>query len=659
MTFGSPDSEFQVVPAFYQSQDQIQKIPSIQAETKPTPGAYTLASTENKYTTPRRKSMDGWIPLYGERSLVRGTVSDFYGKHLSKSISISSPHKTGKNQNGLDVAGSDNVPQVVPFIQVAAAQMMNHQQHASASNHLQTILQQSQTQFPQVQRFIPQQQLIPIVQPKLQIFTQNEVVPQQGIIQQVLQNVAPQGGSSQVDQLFINNQNAVNQGQKSTSYQGLVPNNVVIHAQNVIIGSQNDTKNIPISPANVLPIQAYDNTPQITAQLREQFLLSKTASHPLQGKPFPPGGLPLRSLAQALRNGAFSLDNDIVPLSEGRNEKDMQIAIPHTFRIKNPSIGGQTSGNAGGLLTSASIDQPISHGQNFGAGGGRGYGSPPKLPLHSKGQSDYGDSVKYQTPGELGVKDHVDIVDTQPIGAGGYGSNDQVHLSQEAQDLKQRLVQMVMKELRAQYGVPSQVPGNPIGEYGPPQNFGKRPSESYGPPPGHAPSNQYGPQQSNEYGPPVGDDGSSGEHGAPSSEYGVPSGNHGKPIGIEIESHEGYHSHHLSPPSIPTTIELDFDIGAGSPKGHPSSGGYSGYGDEEVTVVDAHGQPEGPGAKETLAKFGKNLFWAAIDFSRKYNPITFYDKVKEFPPVRFEVYDTDHHGKGHGGKGKKRRSQKN
>jgi len=724
MTFGT---EFQRVPSIsYYDESPIQRIPSQesqlniqkantpQIEAIPTPANIlnfpSESATSSKVFIPKRKTMDGWLPIYGRRSLVRGTVSDLYHRPSAQDSSFPkgtySPGKAVFNQNSLDTASSNTVPQVIPFIQVAAAQMMvpkvqqtitqqlqqhhiaqpqtlipqfqsliahasalqPHENNVYAQSSLsesviqpaQLLLSSQSQNVQQEQRTFPQPQIIPIVQPKLQFFTRDEVVQQgRSVAQPIFQNIAPQGGApitqlSQMKDLFIENR---------TPQDGPVPKNVVIHAQNVIIGShrQNESQagGASSSSATASQIEEFGSTPQITAQLRQQFLVSKHPSHPLSGKPFPAGGLPLRSLAQALRNGAFSPDsNDIQSSYSGKQKNIMEITIPHTFKIKSQQ-------------TSASINQPVTHGGGYGGG-------PPKLSNHNKGQSDYGDSVKYKTPGEVG---HIDIVDAQPIGEGGYNNNHgggggDGSLHHAAQDLKQRLVQMVMQELAATYGIPGKRPGAPLGQYGVPNapgsNYGV-PSGQYGAPGGgnHGPSNEYGPPgagnhgPSEEYGPPS-NDGHSGNYGGPSngpsSEYGAPSEEYGAPAGAvtTVETSGHYDNHHLSPPPIPTTLAVDFDIGSTFPKGHGGHGGHGGgwgHG-EEVTVVDAHAGPEGPTAKDQIAKLGKNLFWAALDFSRKYNPITFYEKVKEFPPIRFEVYD-DHHGKDHKRKDKKkRRSEK-
>ncbi|XP_021946831.1 uncharacterized protein LOC110844839 [Folsomia candida] len=488
----------------------------------------------------KRKSMDGWMPMFGsyigphQRGLAQ-QYKDFYAKNQFSKGAYYSPYKDALH------AESSNVPQV-----------------ATDNTGI------------KIQKAIPQ----------LNFFTQGEVV----------------------------------EGEAGSN----------------------------IRTPSVSQIQAYGATPQISALLRERF----RGINNQQGV-FPKGGLALRSLAQAVRNGAFSLENDVIPSSE--KPQEVEIAIPHRFKMRKPQVfGGYSTVNMQGntQATAASITDSTQ----------LAYGVPGKQPGAAYGgvqpalRDDYGDGVKYA------LKGPIQIMQTLPdpgygVPAGGNS------LNELAADLEQRLRQLVQQEVlmqtmlqqqqhhhhqqQSQYGVPEVVA--PIQQH-PFSNYGVAPPL----PPPHT-------QQ--EYGVP-------GEQpGAPLDSYGPgnddvhPVPEYGPPIDDDQHHHHHHVEHHPEKPKKPFTLNLGFDTGFwGDPHAHIEVDG----GDEvpehhdhihEHEHIEHDHHHEGPTlkdeVKERLVILGQNLFHSALEFSRHYNPITFLEKVKEFPPIRFEVYDVPKKGKGH------------
>lgn len=578
--------------------------------------------------TYKRKSMDGWMPLVSasyigpNQKALTQQYKEFYAKNQLSKGAFYSPYK-----EALQFSASSNAPRIVS----------------------------SGTDF-QIQKAIPE----------MNFFTQNH---------------------------------AMIDGKQSVASQGVGDESL-----------SSQTRALSGGIPNISQIRAYGSTPQISALLRERFRVSQSQAANSNGNvggktPFPPGGLALRSLAQAVRNGAFSLENDIIPSSASEKPQELEIAIPHRFKMrKTKIIGGYSSVSAQGTqqATAASITEPAygvptaSYGAPTASYGvpspsygvqpqeqSSKYGVPPRISANAftPGLRDYGEGVKYA------LKGGIQLVETQP--APGYGSAPSTllgggSLNELSHQLEQRLRKLVQMEVlmqtmqaqqqrQQQYGTPAPQYGAPPTkqEYGPPpskQQYGapEEPSSQYGSPDqleNHEPSSEYGvsPQEEGGYGvpgEPAGeplDSYGPGPDSSPGAEYGPPPPS--SEYGVSSDDGGHHEEHHEKPKTKPFTLNLNFDTGFwGDPHasidvdgGHGGGDDHShGHDEHQVYVEDHH--DEGPSFKEEViekvATLGKHLFHTALDFSRVYNPITFLEKVKEFPPIRFELYDLPK-GKGH------------
>ncbi|ODM92591.1 hypothetical protein Ocin01_14087 [Orchesella cincta] len=431
---------------------------------------------------------------------------------------------------------------------------------------------------------------------------------------------------------------------------------VVIHAQNVII-RDNLPENSPEaanSPAenstsgNIQQFQAYSKVPQLNNFLRDQLriaamnqlLQSQIALqaqeplplpplHPLSDKAFPPSLSPTRNCSGA-RNGHFP-PSLIEPQPSASSM--MSFNIPHFVRMspdarplasiqshsKIPFPGGlgaiyrnllQNSGGGGSSLFDPR--EPLDH-SLLAALSGQRQKSPRFIPPpHFKSaRPDYGDGVAYkftenpETPEDSQDQDKqkphippITIVSAEPsrppppppppLGGGS--------LSQISDDL---LKQLIIEELDNSNSNPLLPSSNPF--------YGGRPQ----PPRGRRPSRPF-------------------PYGTNAHPFSFLNGG-----GPDSDIQESYNSYGSAGPSDTTStyiFEGDDDISyGGSPGGPPPpSGGDYDSSDSEPGIM--------PLTKETMMSLGKSLFHQALDFSKNHNPLTFIQRVRKLPPVKFELY---------------------
>ncbi|CAL8136215.1 unnamed protein product [Orchesella dallaii] len=504
----------------------------------------------------------------------------------------------------------------------------------------------------------------------------------------------------QVDNLIIGT-NSGGASSKLTAKYPVYPGNlernsakVVIHAQNVIIRDNNGVNQEGSSSAssvedenvnningtgNTKQFQAYSQVPQLNHFLRDQLRIAAMNQliqsqlqlqsqaqlpglHPLADKAFP-RPLSLREIAQAARNGQFppNFGARSHPPPPGFNDpllgssSLMSFSIPHFVRMRPdarplPSIQSQSKVPfPGGLRNiyqnlfqnsgpppSSGFDprEPLDYSLLSALSGQRQ--KPNSLPpsLFKTSRPDYGDSVGYnsaETPqeetdseqneqGEKGKVPPIKIISAEPASdkprgppppsfnpqGGGSGS-----LSQISDDL---LKELIIQELDNSNSHPLLPSSNP---------FLSRPGPGGGPPRGRRPR--------------------------PSS-Y----GSNGHPFaylnnGPDSSFQESFNPYGSAGPSGPDTTSYflggnDDDADhvstytyEGGPPSHSSSGSSSssssGYEDDDGSSPGIM-----PLTKDTMISLGKSLFHQALDFSKQHNPMTFIQRVRKLPPVKFELY---------------------